>query len=92
MSASRVVYHEGAAAEVRSVLAWYEKRNPKVALDFIEELNRAAEVIRKAPERWPFWKQQNPPIPAVAISIYHHLFAKGRGSHNLGCRPWKPSP
>ena len=53
MSASRVVYHEGAAADVRSVLVWYENRNPKVALDFIEELNRAA-----APERWPFGNNQ----------------------------------
>jgi plasmid stabilization system protein ParE len=53
MSASRVVYHEGAASDVRSALAWYEKRSAKAALDFIEELNRAAEAIRKAPERWP---------------------------------------
>jgi plasmid stabilization system protein ParE len=51
MSASRVVYHEGAASDVRSALAWYEKRSAKAALDFIEELNRAAEAIRKAPER-----------------------------------------
>jgi plasmid stabilization system protein ParE len=53
MGASRLVYHEGAAADVRSALAWYGKRNPKVALDFIEELNRAAGLIQKAPERWP---------------------------------------
>jgi|SRR5207244_3931665 len=53
MSASRVVYHEGAAADARSALAWYEKRSPKAACDFVEELDRAAEVIQKAPERWP---------------------------------------
>jgi plasmid stabilization system protein ParE len=53
MSASRVVYHEGAAADVRSALVWYEKRSPKAAFDFVEELNRAAQVIQEAPERWP---------------------------------------
>ena len=53
MSASRVVYHEGAAADVRSALVWYEKRSPKAAFDFVEELSRAAQVIQEAPERWP---------------------------------------
>ena len=48
MSAKRVEYHEGAIADVRSTVAWYRKRSPKAALDFIEELNRSAETIREA--------------------------------------------
>ena len=56
MSADRVEYHEGAIADVKKATAWYEKRSPKAALDFIEELHRAANTIREAPERWPIAK------------------------------------
>lgn len=43
-------------ADVKNAVAWYQKRNPKVALDFVEELHRAADIIREAPERWPIGK------------------------------------
>jgi toxin ParE1/3/4 len=52
MSAERVEYHEGAIADVKSAVAWYQRRSPKAAVDFIEELHRAADTIREAPERW----------------------------------------
>jgi toxin ParE1/3/4 len=51
MSAKSVEYHQGAIADIKSAVAWYQKRSRKAALDFIEELNRA--TIREAPERWP---------------------------------------
>src|SRR5262249_9904954 len=53
MSPNRIEYHEGAARDVRSAVSWYRKRSPKAALDFIDELNRAAHIIAKAPDRWP---------------------------------------
>jgi toxin ParE1/3/4 len=53
MSAERLEYHQGATADVKNAVAWYQRRSTKVALDFIEELQRAAETIRVAPERWP---------------------------------------
>jgi toxin ParE1/3/4 len=56
MSAKRVEYHEGAVADVKIAVAWYQKRSPKAALDFIEELRRAADTIREAPECWPIGK------------------------------------
>jgi toxin ParE1/3/4 len=56
MSPKRVEYHLGAVADVKSAVAWYQKRSPKAALDFIEELHRAADTIREAPERWPTGK------------------------------------
>jgi toxin ParE1/3/4 len=56
MSPKRVQYHEGATADVKTAVAWYQKRSPKAALDFIEELHRAADTIRKAPDRWPVGK------------------------------------
>jgi plasmid stabilization system protein ParE len=56
MSAKRVEYHEGAIADVRGTVAWYRKRSPKAAADFIEELNRSVDTIREAPDRWPVGK------------------------------------
>jgi toxin ParE1/3/4 len=53
MGGNRIEYHEGASADVRSAIAWYLERSPKAALDFVEELDRAAESISQAPERWP---------------------------------------
>ena len=59
MSAKRVEYHQGAIADVKSAVTWYQKRSPKVGLDFIEELDRAAQTIREAPERWPIGKHNS---------------------------------
>jgi plasmid stabilization system protein ParE len=56
MSAKRVEYHQGASADVKSAVTWYRKRSRKAALDFIEELRRAADTICAAPERWPIGK------------------------------------
>jgi plasmid stabilization system protein ParE len=59
MSAKRIEYHQGAIAVVKSAVAWYQKRRPKAALDFIEELHRAADTIREAPERLR-WERTTP--------------------------------
>jgi plasmid stabilization system protein ParE len=58
MSPKRVEYHQGAIADVKSAVAWYQKRSSKAAQDFIEELQRAADTIREAPERWPTGKNR----------------------------------
>jgi plasmid stabilization system protein ParE len=68
MSAKRVQYHEGATADVKNAVAWYQKRSSKAALDFIEELHRAADTIREAPDRWPT-QGQHQTVPALAISL-----------------------
>jgi hypothetical protein len=50
MSVKRVEYHQGAIADIKSAVAWYQDRSRKSALDFIEELDRP----------WPqFVKLQN---------------------------------
>jgi ABC-type Fe3+/spermidine/putrescine transport system ATPase subunit len=41
MSAKLVEYHQGAIADIKNAIAWYQERSRKAALDFIEELNRA---------------------------------------------------
>lgn len=56
MSTKSVQYHQGAISDVKSAVAWYRKHSPKAALDFIEELHRAADTIREAPELWPIGK------------------------------------
>jgi plasmid stabilization system protein ParE len=42
---AKVEYHEGTSRDVKSAVAWYQERSPKAALDFIEELKRAADTI-----------------------------------------------
>lgn len=56
MSPKRIEYHQGAIAVVKSAVAWYKRRSTKAALDFIEDLCRAADAVREAPERWPLEK------------------------------------
>jgi len=56
MSGKRVEYHQEAVADVKSAVAWYQRRSAKAALDFIDELHRAADTILEAPERWPIGK------------------------------------
>jgi plasmid stabilization system protein ParE len=53
MNRKSIEYHEGATADVKSAVAWYQKRSPKAAQDFVEELRRAAETICRTPQRWP---------------------------------------
>ena len=56
MSARSVRYHEGASADVKNAVAWYLRRSPKAASDFVEELDRAIDTICEGPERWPLGK------------------------------------
>jgi len=53
MAISSVRYHEGASADVKNAVAWYLKRSPKAASDFIAELDRAVDTIGAGPMRWP---------------------------------------
>jgi len=87
MSGKRVEYHQGATADVKSAVAWYQQRSPKVALDFIEELHRAADTILEAPGTLADGEEWHQTIPALAIPVCHHLFRTRIRSHNLGCRP-----
>lgn len=56
MSALRVEFHEGAVADVKSAVAWYQERSSEASRDFIEEMRLAVETIRNAPKRWPLGK------------------------------------
>jgi plasmid stabilization system protein ParE len=56
MSIRSVRYHQGASADVKSAVSWYQSHSPKAASDFVEELDRAVDTIREAPERWPMAK------------------------------------
>jgi toxin ParE1/3/4 len=56
MGAKRIDYHQGAIADVKSAIAWYQKRSPRAAQDFVQELSRAADTILESSERWPLGK------------------------------------
>jgi plasmid stabilization system protein ParE len=74
MSPKQVEYHEGAGRDVKAAVAWYGKRSRRAASDFIEELNRAAQTIAAGAGSLAARQEQHPTVPALAISILHHLF------------------
>jgi plasmid stabilization system protein ParE len=90
MSAKRVEYHQGAIADVKSAVAWYRKRSRKAAVDFIEELDRAVDTIRDAPERWPIGNNNTRRFLLWRFP-FHHLFGASIHSHHLGRRSWQPA-
>lgn len=49
----RVRFHPAAAAEVERAQAWYEERSVLAAAGFLQELTRAIQRIRVAPDRHP---------------------------------------
>ena len=49
----RVRFHPAAAGEVERAQAWYEERSALAAAAFLQELTRAVQRIRDAPERYP---------------------------------------
>jgi len=58
MIANWVEYHQGAISDVKSAVSWYQKRSPKAALAFVEELHRAADTIRKG-RNGGQWQEQH---------------------------------
>ena len=74
MSAKRVEYHQGAISDVKNAVSWYQKRSPKAAADFIEELNRAVGTIRTAPDRWPIGKNDTRRFLLWRFPICRNLF------------------
>lgn len=84
MGAKRIEYHQGASADVKSAVAWYVERSPKAALDFLEELNRASDVIHRAPERWPGGKERHKTLRALAISVHCNLLRARIRDYDLG--------
>jgi plasmid stabilization system protein ParE len=49
----RVRFHPAAAAEVERAQVWYEERSVLAAAGFLQELTRAIQRLRAAPERYP---------------------------------------
>ena len=46
-------FHPEAVAEARAAREWYAERSPLAAAVFMDEIERATEMIMEAPNRWP---------------------------------------
>ena len=46
------VIHPAAQKEAEEAARWYRERSARAAAEFVEELNRAIDDIRSAPQRW----------------------------------------
>ena len=53
MASKKVEFHEDAALEYEAAFEWYLERSILAASKFAAALNRAMDLIVKAPGRWP---------------------------------------
>jgi toxin ParE1/3/4 len=51
--AKPIEFHDEASAELEAAFDWYFARSERVASEFLQDVNRAIEMIIEAPERWP---------------------------------------
>ena len=89
MGAKEIDYHKEATADVKNAVDWYLERSPKAAVDFIQELERAIETIREAPDRWPIGRNGTRRFLLTEISFCNHLLGTGIHHHDLGRSPRK---
>ena len=53
LAAKPLQIHPAALAELKSARNWYHERNPTAAIDFVNELDRALDLVITSPGRWP---------------------------------------
>ena len=53
MAAKRLEIHPAALDELKSATLWYLDRSAPAAHEFIEEVDRAIDLIVESPSRWP---------------------------------------
>jgi plasmid stabilization system protein ParE len=53
MAAKPFDLHPEALEEWKSAVAWYLERNKTAAVNFVAEVDQAADLIAEAPHRWP---------------------------------------
>ena len=83
MSPKRVEYHQGATADVKSAVAWYQKRSRKAALDSKNCIEPPTQSVKLRNHG----REQYEAVPALAIPVRHHLFRAPNRNHDLGCGP-----
>lgn len=59
-------FHPEASAELTEAHDWYAARNARAASEFIDEVLRATESIRDAPERWAIGRHGERRLPRQA--------------------------
>jgi plasmid stabilization system protein ParE len=47
------IIHPAAEEEAAEAARWYGERSARAAAEFVEEVNRAIDIVRAAPRRWP---------------------------------------
>jgi len=53
MAAKSLDIHPSALAELKSSISWYLEQNETTADKFVQEIDRAIDLILASPRRWP---------------------------------------
>jgi toxin ParE1/3/4 len=52
-----VEFHEAAFSELDAAFDWYFARSARVAAAFLDEIDRALDLISSSPQTWPLYHQ-----------------------------------
>jgi plasmid stabilization system protein ParE len=72
----RLIYHPDAERELIEGARYYERRLPTLGVEFLNEADRAVEVILEAPEQWRIIEQgvRSYLIPRFPYAVYYRDF------------------
>jgi plasmid stabilization system protein ParE len=72
----RLIYHPDAESEIIEAARYYERRLPTLGVQFLNEADRAVEVILEAPERWRIIEQgvRSYLMPRFPFAVYYRAF------------------
>ena len=91
MPARKLRIHPEARQDVADGRDWYADHSVLAAERFLDEVDRAVELIREAPERWPGPPRHETLCDGV-VSVQHHL-PRLRGFHrHLRSGPRQTTP
>ena len=57
MRVKALVFHPDATAEVEAATRWYAERSPQAGRAFVTEIEKALDLVAKAPQRWPIYSE-----------------------------------
>jgi plasmid stabilization system protein ParE len=96
---TRLRVHPAAAAELEAAVRWYASQCPRVAGDFVREVNTCAERLRDAPDRWPrdVHRTRQHLLPSFPLRLIYqarngaiNLVAVAQGARRPGIRRGRP--
>ncbi|MGH9556939.1 MAG: type II toxin-antitoxin system RelE/ParE family toxin [Terriglobales bacterium] len=94
MTRAAVEVHPQAADEAEAAVRWYRERSETAADALLNELERAVELISKAPDRWSIYigDTRRFLLHRFPFSIFYCLSTAGKSNRGSCCCPRATAP